>query len=138
VIQKVALFHTLIRLFNDWFLKRDHINIFLQFSLFIYCFMFCSRIFHLYGDVTMITGEGLQNLGLYSALRAFEHGRDIYRATSDFSFSSFIKKTAQFSRLLRQTKRCGEPILTQILTGLQFRIHFIHILKSTSTAQWLK
>jgi hypothetical protein len=32
-----------------------------------------SRIFHLYGDVT-ITGEGLQNLGLCSALRAFEQG----------------------------------------------------------------
>jgi hypothetical protein len=31
----------------------------------------CSRIFHLYGDVT-IAGEGLQNLGLCSALRAFE------------------------------------------------------------------
>jgi hypothetical protein len=32
-----------------------------------------SRIFHLYGDVT-IAGEGLQNLGLCSALRAFEQG----------------------------------------------------------------
>jgi hypothetical protein len=28
---------------------------------------------HLYGDVT-IAGEGLQNLGLCSALRAFEQG----------------------------------------------------------------
>jgi hypothetical protein len=35
--------------------------------------MFHSRIFHLYGDVT-ITGEGLQNLGLCSALEAFEQG----------------------------------------------------------------
>jgi hypothetical protein len=32
-----------------------------------------SRIFHLYGDVT-IAGEGLQNFGLCSALRAFEQG----------------------------------------------------------------
>jgi hypothetical protein len=32
------------------------------------------RIFHLYGDFT-IAGEGLQNLGLCSALRAFEQGR---------------------------------------------------------------
>jgi hypothetical protein len=32
-----------------------------------------SRIFHLYGDVTT-TGEGLQNLGLCSALRAIEQG----------------------------------------------------------------
>jgi hypothetical protein len=30
-----------------------------------------SRIFHLYADVT-ITGEGLQNFGLCSALKAFE------------------------------------------------------------------
>jgi hypothetical protein len=39
----------------------------------IYCFTSRSRIFHLYGDVT-ITGEGLQNLGLCLALRAFEQG----------------------------------------------------------------
>jgi hypothetical protein len=32
-----------------------------------------SRIFHLHGDVT-IAGEGLQNLGLSLALRAFEQG----------------------------------------------------------------
>jgi hypothetical protein len=42
-------------------------------SALIYCFTSRSRIFHLYGDVT-ITGEGLQNLGLCSALRAFEQG----------------------------------------------------------------
>jgi hypothetical protein len=40
---------------------------------FIHYFTSCSRIFQLYGDVT-ITGEGLHNLGLCSALRAFEHG----------------------------------------------------------------
>jgi hypothetical protein len=45
--------------FNDW--------------LIIYGFTSRSRIFHLYGDIT-ITGEGLQNLGLCSALRAFEQG----------------------------------------------------------------
>jgi hypothetical protein len=39
----------------------------------IYCFMSRSRIFHLYGNIT-ITGEGLQNLGLSSALGAFEQG----------------------------------------------------------------
>jgi hypothetical protein len=32
-----------------------------------------SRIFHLYGDIT-IAGEGLQNLGLCSALRVFKQG----------------------------------------------------------------
>jgi hypothetical protein len=41
--------------------------------LIIYDFASRSRIFHLYGDVT-IAGEGLQNLGLCSALRAFEQG----------------------------------------------------------------
>jgi hypothetical protein len=39
--------------------------------LIIYGFTSRSRIFHLYGDVT-IAGEGLQNLSLCSALRAFE------------------------------------------------------------------
>jgi hypothetical protein len=41
--------------------------------LITYGFTSRSRIFHLYGDVT-IAGEGLQNLGLCSALRAFEKG----------------------------------------------------------------
>jgi hypothetical protein len=36
----------------------------------IYCFTSRSKIFHLYGNVT-IAGERLQNLGLCSALRAF-------------------------------------------------------------------
>jgi hypothetical protein len=41
--------------------------------LVIYDFTSRSRIFHLYGDVT-IAGDGLQNLGLCSALRAIEQG----------------------------------------------------------------
>jgi hypothetical protein len=41
--------------------------------LVIYSFTSRSRIFHLNGDIT-IACEGLQNLGLYSALRAFEQG----------------------------------------------------------------
>jgi hypothetical protein len=41
--------------------------------LIIYGFTSPSRICHLYGDVTF-AGEGLQNLGLCSALRAFEQG----------------------------------------------------------------
>jgi hypothetical protein len=39
----------------------------------IYYFTSRSRIFQFYGDVTN-TGEGLQDLGLCSALRAFEQG----------------------------------------------------------------
>jgi hypothetical protein len=41
--------------------------------LIIYVFTFRSNIIHLYGDVT-IADEGLQNLDLWSALRAFEQG----------------------------------------------------------------
>jgi hypothetical protein len=39
----------------------------------MYGFTYRSRFFHLYGDVT-IADEGLQNLGLWSALRAFGQG----------------------------------------------------------------
>jgi hypothetical protein len=39
----------------------------------IYGFTSRSRIFHLYGDVN-IAGEGLQNLGICLAPRAFEQG----------------------------------------------------------------
>jgi hypothetical protein len=48
-------------------------NIGLHDWLIVYGFTSRSRIFHLYGDIT-IAGEGLQNLGLWSALRAFEKG----------------------------------------------------------------
>jgi hypothetical protein len=46
----------------------------MEIMLVVYGFTSRSRIFPLYGDVT-IAGEGLQNLGLCSAIRAFEHGR---------------------------------------------------------------
>jgi hypothetical protein len=66
-------------LVNDW--------------LIIYEFTSRSRIFHLYGDVN-IAGEGLQNLGLCSALRAFEQGgifivpHLLWHGTSVFSVPS--------------------------------------------------
>ena len=111
--------------------------------LIIYCFTSRSRIFYLYGDVT-ITGEGLQNLGLCSALRAFEQG-GIYivphllwhGAPWFFRFdpknrpiqSPFTTREGMWriystpdlhrspiSRFLRYTRRCGGPILTRILT----------------------
>ena len=59
----------------------------------IYGFTSRSRIFHLYGDVT-IAGEGLQKLGLCSALRAFEQGGTfivphlLWHGTSVFPVSS--------------------------------------------------
>jgi hypothetical protein len=42
-------------------------------GLIIYGFTSHSRIFHLYGEVT-ITGKGLKNLSLCATLRAFQHG----------------------------------------------------------------
>jgi hypothetical protein len=104
--------------------KELHFPLFLQTGwindwLIIYCFTSRSRIFHFYGDVT-ITGKGLQNLGLCSALRAFEQGRIFkYRTTPavtrGLSFSGLIRRTAPFHRLLRHTRGCRESILTQIL-----------------------
>jgi hypothetical protein len=61
----------------------------------IYFFTSRSRIFLLYGDVT-ITGEGLQNLGQCSALRAFEQGgifivpHLLWHGTSVFPVSSEV------------------------------------------------
>jgi hypothetical protein len=46
---------------------------------------------------------------------------DLYRATPtvtrDLGFSGLIRRTAQFSRLLRHTRGSGGSILTRILTG---------------------
>jgi hypothetical protein len=75
-----------------WYLNllknREDIN-----WLIIYGFTSHSRIFHLYGDVT-IAGEGLLNWGLCSALRAFEQGgifivpHLLWLSTSAFPVSS--------------------------------------------------
>jgi hypothetical protein len=56
-----------------------------------YCFTSRSRIFHLYGDVTIV-GEGLQNVCLCSALRALEQG-GILAVTRDLGFSGLIRLT---------------------------------------------
>jgi hypothetical protein len=75
----------------------------------IYCFTSRSRIFHLYGDVT-ITGEWLQNLGLCSALMAFEQGvifippHLLWHGAS--VFFCLIRRTALFSLLLGHTRGC--------------------------------
>jgi hypothetical protein len=61
--------------------------------LIIYGFTFRSRIFHLHGDVT-ITGEGLQNFGLCSALKVVKQGgifivpHLLWHGTSVFPVSS--------------------------------------------------
>jgi hypothetical protein len=74
----------------------------------INCFMSRSRIFHLYGDVT-ITGEGLQNLGLCSVLRAFEQGvisimpHLLWHGASVFpvSFSHFLRHPRGYGKSSR-------------------------------------
>ena len=80
---------------NEWMLLNSQtctIRIYIDW-LIIYGFTSLSRIFHLYGDVT-IAGEGLQNLGLCSALRAFEQGgifivpHLLWHGTSVFPVSS--------------------------------------------------
>ena len=53
-------------------IRKSSMKLSAQVGWFIYCFTSRSRIFHLCGDVT-ITGEGLQNLGLCSALQALQN-----------------------------------------------------------------
>jgi hypothetical protein len=67
------------------------------------------------GDIT-ITGEGQQNLGLCSALGAFEQGDHATPAvTRGLGLSGLIRRTAPFNRLLRHTREYGGSILTRIL-----------------------
>jgi hypothetical protein len=84
--------------------------------LIIYGFTSRSRIFHIFGDVT-IADEGLQQFRPMLGAQGLLAGRDLYRATRDLGFSGLIRRTAPFSRLLRHAWGCGGPILTRILTG---------------------
>jgi hypothetical protein len=100
--------------FDWWLLHLPDID-----WLIIYSFTSRSRIFHLYGDIT-ITGEGLQNLGLCSALRSFEQGGIFivphlsWHGTSVFPVSS---KGPPHSVASYDTRGCGGSILTWILMG---------------------
>jgi hypothetical protein len=71
--------------------------------LIIYGFASLSRIFHLYGDVS-IAGEGLQNLGPMLGAQGLWAERDLYGATPTVTrglgFSGLIRLTDLFSRLL--------------------------------------
>jgi hypothetical protein len=103
------LFH---RHYTSKLLKKNLID-----WLIIYCFTSCSRIFHLYGYVTN-TGEGLQNLGLCLAVRAFEQGGNflVPHQCCDiciFGFSGLIRRTTPFSRLVWHTRCFGESIITR-------------------------
>jgi hypothetical protein len=96
-----------------------------EFSL-IYNFI-CSLFYvppkkiNLYGDLT-ITSEGLQNLGLCSALRAFEQESifilpHLWWHVASVLPVSFEGPPHLINRLLRLARLCGGPILTLSLTG---------------------
>jgi hypothetical protein len=92
-----------------------------HFFVCIYRFTSYSRIFHLYGDVT-IACEGLPMLGAHGLWV----GRDLYHVTlavtRDLGFSGHIRTTVPFSRLLRHARGCWGPILTWIPKGLNRNI----------------
>ena len=95
----VLSFSLCLFIYECWFILRPAqefftymVDLFIHW-LIIYGFTSRSRIFHFYGDVT-IAGEGLQNLGLCLALRAFEQGgifivpHLLWHGTSVFPVSS--------------------------------------------------
>ena len=75
--------------------KRDHDKTIRQLIDWLIIYGFIARIIHLYGDVT-ITDEGLQNLGLCSALRVFEQFYDSATSvvTWSLNFSGLIQHSA--------------------------------------------
>jgi hypothetical protein len=112
--------------------------------LIMYCFTSHSRIFHLYEDVT-VAGEGLQNLGLCSALKPFEqrgifivphllwHWASVFPVSSEGPphlvasydtqgmwriYSNPDSHKSLFNCFLPHTRECVEPILIPILTDL--------------------
>jgi hypothetical protein len=127
--------------------RRSSSDLILWYRLINYGFTSRSRIFHLYGNVT-ITGQGLQNLGLCSALRTFHqggifivphllwHGTSVFPVSSEgpphsVAFTTHIRMwsiysnpdphVSPFSHLLRHARGWGGPILTRILTVVWYR-----------------
>jgi hypothetical protein len=105
--------------------------------LIIYGFTSRSRIFNLYGDIA-ITGEGVQNSGLWSALSLLWHGASVFPVSSEVPPHSVASYDTQgdvkdlylnpnlhgspFSRFLRHARGCwGSAIFYRIHTGLDQR-----------------
>jgi hypothetical protein len=79
------------------------VYIYMSYSWLIdYCFTSRSRIFHLYGDVT-ISDEGLQNFDLCSALRAFEHGGN-FIVKGGLIFFGLIRSSLHKNPLVRRPR----------------------------------
>jgi hypothetical protein len=70
-------------------------------------------------------------------------GRNLYRATPTVTrglgFSSLIRKTAPFSRLLQHTRGCGGSILTRILTGAEWLLCMVSVWYQSDcdVSEWL-
>jgi hypothetical protein len=99
-------------------------NIYLFDWLTIYGFTSRSRLLHLYGDVT-ITGEGLRNLGLCLALRAFEQGGILivpHPMLHGASVFPVLSEGPSHSVASYDTRGCGGSILTRILTYIYISV----------------
>jgi hypothetical protein len=112
VIIHFSLFSIFSWFIPTWEIVNNH-SLFV--CLFIHCFTSRSRMFHLYGDVT-IAGEGLRNLGLCLALRAFEQG-GILIVPQLLWHGTLVFQVSSKGRLLRHTRGCGWYFLTRILMG---------------------
>jgi hypothetical protein len=95
-----------------------------------------SRIFHLYGDVTIagevtIVRRRAAKVRPMLALRAFDQGGIFivpHAVTRDLGFSGLVRRTAPFSCLLWQTREYVGSILTQIHTVHTKLKHFTNML----------
>jgi hypothetical protein len=122
--------------------------------LIISCFTSRSRIFHIYRDIT-IAGEGLENLGLCSALKALEQGGPhlLWHGTSVFPVRS-IQSPLMTRMGVGRTYLTGElnvnvkknfvcfilfyfqRLVEEIVEVLNFRYLGIIVFSRTSTFWW--
>jgi hypothetical protein len=87
--------------------------------LIFYCYV-PHKNFSLYEDIT-ITGEEQENLGLSSALRAFEQGGIFIVPHLLRHWALVFPVSSESLHLIRLARECGGPILTRILTGLKMK-----------------
>jgi hypothetical protein len=84
--------------------------------------MFCQYILvYSYGDITIASDLRTAKFRPMLGAQGIWAGRDLYRATPavtrGLGFSSLIRRTAPFSRLLWHSRGYRGPILTRILMG---------------------